>query len=600
MYDSSFGRVLRHRALRLFDSLVVAETRPMTLNITVTTDRCIYQSADYRLLDLTTGKTSDFETQKIVLLGVGKWSATVCFAGVGRAPKLDVSEWLAERVAMIQFGDPFDRLLEELLQANSWLSTIPEPNNRHSFSVGAFVGSEPVFALVSNFEQLFGPVARVASRSLSVYQHRPTKPKTFVSGQTQTMRRTACRRLAALAAKDPAPEQMYSALAAANRTAARQSKLVSRACYTTHVHRTGQSGGRVHDIGNRPFFPTFAIPKIAKEVITQLLEKQFGPERYQLVAMSGARSDPSDDYHDTQLRDKPNDPNTHSNYGAFLQENKKDMEGAERAYRKALALDANHINALGNLANLMWSKGNRDEAASLYRKALEAGPGQENVTWNYARFLDNVLHERRAARETLDRGIAVNPNSGRLLLLRAELDLLDGNTSEALAGFQQAREKGANQTFVETGYAITLHVSGAPVGECIAAYRTAIAVNPNESGLRLNLAQLLFVKGDDDEAKRLLQEAERLGLDDSAQLEAQFYFLSHTASDPSAILRTAKSLLARGIRLRWNVHPNIETVRRGDPQKADLLELVYQVLTGQRDQASLDQVIARWPRKTAN
>jgi hypothetical protein len=38
----------------------------------------------------------------------------------------------------------------------------------------------------------------------------------------------------------------------------------------------------------------------------------------------------------------------------------------------------------------------------------------------------------------------------------------------------------------------------------------------------------MFIKGDDAEAKRELYEAMRLGLDDSAQLEAQFYLLSHT------------------------------------------------------------------------
>ena len=40
----------------------------VTLNITVATDRCIYQSADYRLLDLRTDKTFDFDTQKIVFV----------------------------------------------------------------------------------------------------------------------------------------------------------------------------------------------------------------------------------------------------------------------------------------------------------------------------------------------------------------------------------------------------------------------------------------------------------------------------------------------------------------------------------------------------
>jgi hypothetical protein len=137
-------------------------------------------------------------------------------------------------------------------------------------------------------------------------------------------------------------------------------------------------------------------------------------------------------------------------------------------------------------------------------------------------------------------------------------------------------------------------VSGAPVGECIGAYRVAITVNPENGALRLNLAQLLFIKGDDAEAHRQLREAMRLGLDQPAQLEAHFYLLSHTSSDPAAILQTTKSLLTGGARLRWNVRPNIETVSRRDPQKGVLLELVSRVMAGERDQVSLDQVLARW------
>ena len=129
----------------------------MTLNITVATPRCIFQSADYRLQDVTTKKTFDFQTQKLVLINNSRWSATVCSAGVGRTDTVDVSEWLAERVAAIEFADPFERLLDELKTADAWLSKVPSPYNRHSFSIGAFVGTHPVFALVSNFEKPNGP-----------------------------------------------------------------------------------------------------------------------------------------------------------------------------------------------------------------------------------------------------------------------------------------------------------------------------------------------------------------------------------------------------------------------------------------------------------
>jgi Flp pilus assembly protein TadD len=565
----------------------------MTLNLTVTTRRCIYQSADYRLLDLRTGKLCDFETQKIVIVNTFRWSATVCFAGVGRAHNLDVSEWLADRVTSIQPDDPFERLLDELLKANDWLSTVSAPHNRHSFSVGAFVGSEPVFALVSNFEQPSGLAAATASASLSVFMVRPTKPRTFVAGQKQAVTRSERRRLAALAARDPDSQRMYSALADVNRDAATRTTLVSPACFTAHVRLTGEGGGLAHDIGNRPLLPNFAMPVAAQEAITRLLDQQFGPGRAQLRGLSISRSDTSDEYHETQLREKPEDPNTHSNYGAFLQDVKGDLEGAERAYRKAVELDDNHVNALGNLANLLWEKGNKDQAASLYRRALEAGPGDENVTWNYTRFLR--FDDLQAACEVLDRGITTHPESGRLLLLRADLFLQDGNATEALEGFRRAREKGGDQAAVEAGYAFALQLSGAPIGECIAAYHAAIGLNPKNSALKLNLAQLMFIKGDDREANRHLLEAMRLGLDESAQLEAQFYLLSHTSSDPAEIFQVAKRLLTQGARLRWDVRPNIETVIRRDPQKAVLLELVSKVMAGEKHQALLDQVLARWP-----
>jgi hypothetical protein len=374
----------------------------MTLNLTVTTRRCIYQSADYRLRDVRTGNTSDFETQKIVLVNAFEWSATVSFAGVGRTHNVDVSEWLADRVGSIQPDDPFERVLDELLTANDWLSTVSEPqDNRHSFSVGAFVGSEPVFARVSNFEQPSGLAATIASASLSLFKVRPTKPRTFAAGQKWAVTRTERSRLAALAAQDPDPERMYSALSEVNRSAASRTTLVSPACFTAHVRFTGEGGGLAHDIGDRPFFPHCAIPTGAQEAITRLLDQQFGPGRAQLRGMSTSRADASDEYHQIQLREKPKDPNAHSNYGAFLKDMNGDQEGAERAYRKAIELDDNHVNALGNLANVLWEKGDTDQASSLYRRALEADSGNENVTWNYAWFLLREFDDLRAARKVL-------------------------------------------------------------------------------------------------------------------------------------------------------------------------------------------------------
>jgi Flp pilus assembly protein TadD len=582
----------------------------MTLNITVVTPRCIYQSADYRLLDLQTGKTYDFQTQKIIPVNCFRWSATVCFSGVGRTHDLDVSVWLNNCLRSVGMNEPFDRLLDEIMRANEWLSAVSPPHNKHSFSIGAFIGSEPVFALISNFEQLSGPVLPTASPQLSKYVMRVNRARTFVSGQRQAVTRHERKRLSNLAVREPEPQEMYNALFELNReVATRRTTLVSPACFTTHLRLTGDGGGQAHGIGDRPLFPKLAMPPDAEEIIAKLVDEQFGPGCAQIRNISFGRADESDDYHEVQLHEKPNDANTHCNYGAFLHDKKKDVSGAERAYRKALEIDGTHVNALGNLANVLWENGEQDQAEDLYRKALTIAPGHENVTWNYARFLRTERNDLAAACDILDAGIIASPESNRLVLLRAELksysamgmskDARVVRASEALEDFRRARETGAPEADVELGYACALQMSGAPIGDCIASYRAAMALNPRDSNLKLNLAQLMFVKGDNSEGNKLLQEALRIGLDGTAQLEAEFYLVAHTSADPEAVFQKTKSLLARGVRLGWDVQSNLDVIGQCDKEKATLLESVVAVMKGERQPDILNRVLDRWRKLTA-
>ena len=367
----------------------------MTLNITVATPRCIYQCADYRLLDWTTGQLTDFDTQKIVLTNNSRWTATICFAGVGRTHRVDVGQWLAEVVAGIQSDDPFERLLERLQSADEWLAEVPPPRNRHSFSVGAFVGGQAHFALVSNFETINAPPLSVARGRLSVSLLRPGIASTFVSGDVGALSRPERRQLSKLVAADPKPQRVYEAMASLNRAASGRSQLISPACFTTHVRLTGEGGGTVHGLGNRPFMPEFVFPAEARDVVRRLLDQQFGPGRAQLRQMASMRSEPTDEYHQLQLREKPSDPNIHSNYGAFLKDKRDDGAGAERAYGKALELDPNHVNALGNLGNLRWEQGDTAAAETLYRKALARRPYNENVTFNFATLSDHCQERPR-------------------------------------------------------------------------------------------------------------------------------------------------------------------------------------------------------------
>lgn len=568
----------------------------MTLNITVVTNRNIYQCADYRLFDLVAGRVSDIETQKIFFVNAYRWNATVCFTGVGRTGQLNVSHWLLGVLSDIHPRESFQHLIDQLLLADEWLSKIPSTERRHSFNVGAFVGSKPMFVLISNFEQPSGIMSDFASSRLAVYKLRPNKEKVYLSGQRHNVTRSDKTRLIKLALTEPDSEKMYDALAEVNRSVARRTPYVSAACFTSHVHLTGEGGGRVHGIVNAAFeIPVAPYGELIKEAITQNLDEHFGIGKYRFNSFIAIRGEASDEFHEVQLKEKPDNPEVHTNFGNYLLEKKKDILGAEREYRQAIELNSQYVNALGNLANLLWQhKGKLDEAETLYQRAIREDPGNENVSWNYVRFLIRENSHIQEAYEIATQGIKKNRDSGRLYLLRGELSLLANNPAEALKDFIVAREKQADQASVEAGYAFALHMSGASFDECIGAYRTAIILNPQNGELRLNLAQLLYLKNNNNDAGKLLQEALSLGITEEAELEAQFYLLCHTEGKSESIFQRIRYLLDEGARLRWDIQPNVEMVAGQNKVKGALLTFVSNVISGNQDQKVLDQVLTSW------
>jgi tetratricopeptide (TPR) repeat protein len=565
----------------------------MTLNVTVVTRHRIYQCADYRLYDWNTGRISERgQDQKIHVISRENWDATICFNGVGSFEGVHVSTWLAERLASIEESDPIERLYDELQKADDWLSRVPPPHNRHSFVIGAFVGAQPLYALVTNYEDLSGSAAGHAEAALKLLKKEQTSPRTFVSGQRQAIPQETKARLAALASLQKDPQVVMSALAQANQIAAKAYPAkISNGCFATCLRRTGEGWGRAYDIAPVIAHP-IRLPQSLQEAVRAALTNRYVPGTERLIQMAHVRLDlTSEDFHLTQLRDKPNDPDVHSNYGNFLRDHKKDLEGAEREYRRALELNDTHVNALGNLANVLWDTGDELQADDLYRRALKLSPTDENIGANYSKFLYKQRKDAAAAEAQLKFSIEANPNSHRLVNQLAGLYLQERRPTEALTAYGAARELGADQKEVEAGYAGALHLSGAPAAECIAAYRTAIALDPDNRGLRLNLAQLLFLIGGDDEAKRLLRAVGETDLPNSDQLEYEFYRLAHTDDDPSDAIRSMRNLLTAGARLNWDVQRNVEEVRVRDPRKAALLQSIAQIASGQQAEVDFERIL---------
>ena len=85
----------------------------------------------------------------------------------------------------------------------------------------------------------------------------------------------------------------------------------------------------------------------------------------------------------------------HYNYANLLKHARRDYESSERHYRRAIQLDENHADALGNLANLLADVHNKyDDAESFYRRAVRVDPKHADNIGNYADFMAGKYEHR--------------------------------------------------------------------------------------------------------------------------------------------------------------------------------------------------------------
>ena len=73
-----------------------------------------------------------------------------------------------------------------------------------------------------------------------------------------------------------------------------------------------------------------------------------------------------------------------------------------------------------------------------------AGPGNETMIRNYARFLSREFNDRQAARDVLDSGIPAHPESGPLLCFELSSVYSTGTLWRRWKTFGRVREQGAD------------------------------------------------------------------------------------------------------------------------------------------------------------
>jgi tetratricopeptide (TPR) repeat protein len=558
----------------------------MSLNITVLSRKVIHQSGDFRLVDWH-GRRVNFEAQKQVQITRWRWSAVVAFVGVGSTRRVNVADWLGERTAGLAQDSGFDALIDVLLTADEWIRDLPLQRRFHTFSVGAFVGHRPLFVLVSNFEAVHERPSRVARPRLRATYLRPRREQVFVTGRPATVTKLERQSLIGLLRARATPEVVMNRLAQLNAMAhTRDSDYISEHCFTSFVRLTGEGGGMVHGLDGRPFAPRFMIPELAGDAIANLIRSQF-PEGAQLRSFSSMRSPGSESDHLVQIREKPNDPNAFNNYGHYLREVAKDDLRAEQQFLRALELDPHHSHALGNLANLMWDRGDLDRAEDLYRQSIRENPDNVTHRVNLGKFLLNARGDGEAALRLCEEGNAETTDKVPLLRLFADLLGRRGEYSRAVTQYERLHDMQPNDAEITLIYGSVLHATGAAPTDVEPLYRQVLAAEPMNGKALLNLSQIRFQVGAVDESAGLIRRALAVPLTDSDKVEALFCW--YAIEGERGTLRELRSLLGLGARSKgWDLTPVVSQAVAGGHEEAELMRALAAVVGGERDVRDLD------------
>jgi tetratricopeptide (TPR) repeat protein len=309
------------------------------------------------------------------------------------------------------------------------------------------------------------------------------------------------------------------------------------------------------------------------------------------------------------------DPTGHNlgAYAWFLEIFRRDADGAESYYRKAIEsnsdgepkADAQTLDFYASFLDRV--RHDPDAAESYYLQAIGLAPqGVERAAHlsSYADFLEFARHDYAKAEEFCKRAIEADPADGNYLesyarflrLRRSDLDGAESFYKRAIEADSQGQEHLA-------GYAHFLAACRHDPAAAETQFRAAEQhcrelINADESPRTKSvlLAQAVLAQGRTQDGLKLLSQADRPGL--RPDLQILFYFLRYAHETRSsrrvAGLSSVKELLNSDVRSRGaDLDGNTVQARRANHPEPDFLEKLAGVITNGDDIKELD-AFAAW------
>ena len=203
----------------------------------------------------------------------------------------------------------------------------------------------------------------------------------------------------------------------------------------------------------------------------------------------------------------------------------------ETLWRTTVERNSGSFIARNNLANLLFARGQVNEAIVHYRRALELQPDGEAVAYNLGQALfakgqvDEAIAYYRQAMDLKPDGAVIAYDLGNALFSKGQVD-------EAIACYRRALDIQPDGPAIACSLGNAL-LAKSRVDEAIACYHKALELSPTLARAHNGLANALVRKGQLNEAIAQFEAALRLDPNQVATL-ANLAWVFAASADPSA------------------------------------------------------------------
>ena len=205
------------------------------------------------------------------------------------------------------------------------------------------------------------------------------------------------------------------------------------------------------------------------------------------------------------------------------------LSNAERAYRKAIKIDPDFVEAHNNLGTVLLDRGRLKEASNAFRKALKLLPDHPMLLNNVGNVLQ-LQGEHAAALNWFEKAIKKDPNNveayGNLGNVLRALDKPD----EAVTAYKRALQINPESADIFYNLGVVL-VELDEAEEAIHYFNQVLRINPGDINARLGLGNAYSAQGDLNTATAEYHQAIDL---DPANVKA-YKELGNTLSDHGEI-----------------------------------------------------------------